>query len=489
MQHVNAAGMAVEDYRYGYTVEDEISAITSLNGATQLPQPKNASAADAANRIGQFGAASYTFDAHGQRRTKTEAGGTTQYTWDARGRLTGVTLPNGQQVSYGYDALGRRASRTASGTTTGFLYDGADVVADKAGAGGVVDYLNAGLDAKLRQGAVGNGLYFLEDHLGSTQQLTNASGGVVGQMQYGPFGEHSASALTRYTYTGREDDPATGLIHYRAREYDPSIGRFLTEDPAGIGAGTNFYSYVSNNPISKTDPLGLYEEDVHYYLTYFLVANHPCFSGMDADIIANADQGVDENPDTFPGKGWDWNKSPIQRFDLKPKQQEQNQRYHALHPSQGAMGSGDLFSQALWQGSTQGSTRTDNIAGLGRYLHYFQDTFSHAGYTNPMYGHAFGTHNADKTVNDVDKTLRMAKATWEELNRWARQMGCKCDTPWNDSLNKRIREFAEIDATGFAGLGLRTINPEEIEKKARGLGVPGRYQRLPNPYWTKVEWF
>lgn len=59
-----------------------------------------------------------------------DATGTTNYQWDARGRLTKAVLPNGQSVDYSFDALGRRASRSYQGNTTSFLYDGSDVVAD-----------------------------------------------------------------------------------------------------------------------------------------------------------------------------------------------------------------------------------------------------------------------------------------------------------------------------------------------------------------------
>jgi hypothetical protein len=45
---------------------------------------------------------------------------------------------------------------------------------------------------------------------------------------------------------------------YRARYYNPTTGRFLSEDPIGFaGSGTNLYAYASNNPISNKDPLGL----------------------------------------------------------------------------------------------------------------------------------------------------------------------------------------------------------------------------------------
>src|SRR5262249_47247524 len=176
LTHTNAGGVALEDFQYGYNLDDEITSINSLASASKLPTGKTATAADAANRISQFGNASYEFDSIGQTTIKTDGNGTTRYNWDARGRLTSVTLPNQQTVNYSYDAVGRRASRTASGATTTFLYDSDDVVVDRTGSN-ATEYLHGpAVDEHLRQGAVGNGSYFLQDHLGSTGALTNASG-------------------------------------------------------------------------------------------------------------------------------------------------------------------------------------------------------------------------------------------------------------------------------------------------------------------------
>ncbi|MCI0565550.1 MAG: hypothetical protein MN733_44365, partial [Nitrososphaera sp.] len=215
---------------------------------------------DAANRIGQFGGASFGFNAEGQTMSKTDGAGTSAYQWDARGRLTQVTLPNGQAVNYGYDVLGRRISRTTSGGTTTFQYDGADVVIDRESGGSAYDYLNGlDIDDKLRQsgGAFGT-LYFLQDHLGSTTALTGAGGALIEQQQYEAFGANAGSVRTRYGYTGRERDELTELVYYRARWYGPQEGRFLSEDPAGLDESANFYTYVVNNPLSYTDPSGMY---------------------------------------------------------------------------------------------------------------------------------------------------------------------------------------------------------------------------------------
>jgi RHS repeat-associated protein len=60
-----------------------------------------------------------------------------------------------------------------------------------------------------------------------------------------------------YAYTAREWDPEINLYFYRARYYDPKVGRFVSEDPTGLGGGVNFYVYVDSSPVNATDPDGL----------------------------------------------------------------------------------------------------------------------------------------------------------------------------------------------------------------------------------------
>ena len=61
--------------------------------------------------------------------------------------------------------------------------------------------------------------------------------------------------LLTFDEAGREPD-ATGLVHYRARYYDPAIGRFTQRDPLGFIDGVNRCAYALNDPVNRRDPIG-----------------------------------------------------------------------------------------------------------------------------------------------------------------------------------------------------------------------------------------
>lgn len=67
-----------------------------------------------------------------------------------------------------------------------------------------------------------------------------------------------------FQYTDREND-GTGLLHYRFRYYSPEMQRFISEDPIRLWGGINYYSAFKNNPINKTDPLGLWSVSIGGY--------------------------------------------------------------------------------------------------------------------------------------------------------------------------------------------------------------------------------
>jgi RHS repeat-associated protein len=102
--------------------------------------------------------------------------------------------------------------------------------------------------------------YYEQDGLESVTSLTTSSGSIAQSYNYDSFGNtiSSSGSLTNFfRYTGREFDSESGLYFYRARYYDPSSGRFLSEDPIRFRGGPNFYAYVRDNPVNFTDPSGL----------------------------------------------------------------------------------------------------------------------------------------------------------------------------------------------------------------------------------------
>jgi RHS repeat-associated protein len=125
--------------------------------------------------------------------------------------------------------------------------------------------------------------------------LTNGAGAVVKTFSYDSYGsilDQTGTLVNAYSYTGREFDAESGLYYYRARYYDPTIGRFIQEDPVGFEGGLNFYAYVANNPVNYVDPQGKW---IHILIgaatsvaTGFIIAKltGSCYSWKDALVDA-----------------------------------------------------------------------------------------------------------------------------------------------------------------------------------------------------------
>jgi RHS repeat-associated protein len=207
-------------------------------------------------QVNQTGAStSFSYDANGNLT----GDATKTYEWDAANRLVAVKQGGSTLASFVYDGLGRRVQKVAAGVTRTYLYDGEDIVEERLSSGGTVKYVHGlGIDEPLaHQDGSGAVSYYLADHLGSIVQTTNTAKTVTLTRDYDPWGNLLQGASTAgYAFTGREWDSETGLYYYRARYYDPRVG-FISEDPIGFGGGVNFSSYVNNNPVNRTDPLGL----------------------------------------------------------------------------------------------------------------------------------------------------------------------------------------------------------------------------------------
>jgi RHS repeat-associated protein len=170
-------------------------------------------------------------------------------------------LAGSTTVTFKYDPFGRRIQKGAP-VTTNYLYDGANLLEEVDNGGNVLARYTHQMrvDEPLSEFRSSAGSYYQQDGLGSVTSLSNGSGTLANTYTFDSFGKLNASTgslVNPFQYTGRESDQETGLDHYRARYYDQSIGRFISEDPIQFDAGFNFYAYVSNRPTMLTDPTGL----------------------------------------------------------------------------------------------------------------------------------------------------------------------------------------------------------------------------------------
>ena len=209
--------------------------------------------------------ASFTHDLEGRLTSQSGVGAKT-LTWDAKGRLWTLTDTNGTEV-YDYDPMDHRIGRSGGqlGNRSYFLegehlesvYDGAGNLKEKYFRGSSIDELVAAwmedTDGKTKP------YLFHHDNVNNVTAVSGHNGGTTQAITYSAFGQTQSStgaSPNRLKYTGREDD-GSGLYYYRARYYDPLIGRFISEDPIGFASGDmSFYVYAGNNPVNANDPSG-----------------------------------------------------------------------------------------------------------------------------------------------------------------------------------------------------------------------------------------
>ena len=218
---------------------------------------------NSSNEMTSSPTATFTFDYNGNTTTKTVGSDTTSYTWDYENRLNSVTLPgSGGTVTFKYDPFGRRIYKSSSAGTSIFAYDGANLIEETNAAGAVVARYaqNLNIDEPLVMLRSGTTSYYQADGLGTVTSLSNGAGTLAQTYSFDSFGNQTASSgslINPFRYAGREFDSESTIYYMRARYFDPATGRFLNEDPVGFNAGSNFYRYVTNNPIGLRDPFGL----------------------------------------------------------------------------------------------------------------------------------------------------------------------------------------------------------------------------------------
>jgi RHS repeat-associated protein len=253
---VSRSGVLTEDYDY-----DEVG-----NRTSAIADP--VWSYNDRNEVQSHAGATFGSDPNGNQSSRTDVSGNWVFDWTVENELKRVTKNGAEVARYTYDAVGRRVSRTVGPNVYGYLYDGPDILQSSVGSAVSRFVQGPGIDEHLAAEIPGGPSYYYHaDGLGSTVLLTDANRAPVFTYGYDSFGQVQAgSTVSGYAFTGREWDAETGLHYYRARYYDPKIGRFISEDPIGFDGGDiNLYAYVGNRPVLFIDPLGLYSFDEFLY--------------------------------------------------------------------------------------------------------------------------------------------------------------------------------------------------------------------------------
>jgi RHS repeat-associated protein len=227
---------------------------------------------DSLNRLVEDNAFSYSHDVLGNRTTRTTKSNSAlvTYGWDELNRLT-----NYQTREYTYRADGLRTRKKLNNASTLYYYDGQMGFQDAERQGASLQTVNTvtnyGLGARgldFMEGLDGNfqvtftkfPLYDLHGNMTATLSRSGTAYALADQRSYGAWGELRTGAATgspsgRYVANlGHRQDDESGLIYMRARYYEPSRGRFISEDPSRDG--DNWFSYCEANPVNRVDITG-----------------------------------------------------------------------------------------------------------------------------------------------------------------------------------------------------------------------------------------
>jgi RHS repeat-associated protein len=218
------------------------------------------------NRLLQSGDTRYEYDGDGRLVRKCEAVSTSSprvwlYKWNAMGQLVSLTTPEGGEWRYSYDAFGRRMGKVGPTQAIRYVWNKHMLLHEigNKGTRPATYVFEPGTFRPLAQVREGKWQTIVCDSSGTPKELLNEAGRIVpvSRTSWGQsISKGSRQSYCPIGFEGQFFDNEGGLYYNRFRYYDPSIGRYISQDPKSIRGGLNLYAYC-HNPLQNVDPLGL----------------------------------------------------------------------------------------------------------------------------------------------------------------------------------------------------------------------------------------
>ena len=247
-------------------IKEETARAQPKASTCEWRQQKYTGTYDAQDRLLSYGPFDFTYTANGELETKTnrDTGEAWLFQYDALGSLLTVGLPNGDLVEYLVDGLGRRVGKKKNGVLLKqWIYrDVLKPVAELDGSGSLVTEFVYGSKSNVPDYVRRGGATYrvISDHLGSPRHVVNVanSSDVPFTASYSSFGEVTGTGLDwmPFGFAGGTHDGDSPIVRFGARDYDPSLGRWISKDPIGFVGGANLYAYGRLDPVNTLDSTG-----------------------------------------------------------------------------------------------------------------------------------------------------------------------------------------------------------------------------------------
>jgi len=220
---------------------------------------------DDQDRLLAYGDVTFIYTHNGELFSKCQGTACQQFTYDVFGNLRQVVLDNGQVIEYLVDGRNRRIGKKIDGALVqGWLYDDQlRILAELDGQANVVArFVYAdGINVPELVEKGGRTYRLIKDQLGSVRLVVDVEdGSIVQEMRYDAWGNvvfDSNPGFQPFGFAGGLYDPHTRLVRFGARDYDASIGRWLSKDPLLFLAGANVFEYGKGSPVTLRDADGL----------------------------------------------------------------------------------------------------------------------------------------------------------------------------------------------------------------------------------------